>query len=314
MATLAWQDFIEAQKALPGPKSLEQLSAFELLFSDPEVPVSEIAEKIKGPYVQAIIDRKDDPSSLVGREHEAIWRFVTNAVKVMGDHTDRLAALVFEILQISEPYAADAATYDFQLEWSEFSFDFHNPSSTDSERERLSQMFLNNHNFAAKLSTFGNEKLFLGTDASWVITHTLELAPWKFYNFPDIEDKEELFEEDYPEWRDEELDKRGLKSLNYFVPGAAAWFKTNARGIYEREGSMGNETQWEEEKWQWRNSIWTGAKGWSKERFSFWIQRWEWISTVTALERSTRNLAIEAAEIMKQVEKVAADGKGSVTV
>jgi hypothetical protein len=48
---------------------------------------------------------------------------------------------------------------------------------------------------------------------------------------------------------------------------------------------------------------WTGSLGWSKARFHHWMERFEWISTVTALEKKTRAVAKEAAEIMRQIEE-----------
>jgi hypothetical protein len=52
------------------------------------------------------------------------------------------------------------------------------------------------------------------------------------------------------------------------------------------------------------NSKWTGAKGYSKERFRSWRERFEWISTVTALEKETQRIARECARRMAEIESM----------
>ncbi|RAQ57653.1 spherulin-1B precursor [Aspergillus flavus] len=48
---------------------------------------------------------------------------------------------------------------------------------------------------------------------------------------------------------------------------------------------------------------WTGPAGWSKERWGFWKERFEWISTVTALDRQTRKIATKPVEQMTSIER-----------
>lgn len=50
-------------------------------------------------------------------------------------------------------------------------------------------------------------------------------------------------------------------------------------------------------------TTWTGSRGWSKERFAYWRERFEWISKVTILEKKTKEDAREAAELMKKIEE-----------
>ena len=71
--------------------------------------------------------------------------------------------------------------------------------------------------------------------------------------------------------------------------------------LYEMEGDLSGEYDWQDEE---LNSKWTGGKGYSKERFAFWRERFEWITTVTALEKSTQRIARECAERMKEIEGV----------
>lgn len=95
---------------------------------------------------------------------------------------------------------------------------------------------------------------------------------------------------------DYEIRSRDIRTLDYWTPAAAVWFKTDARGIWEMEGPLRSE-------WDWDPSIWKGPKGWSRARFSFWRERFEWIARVTVLRQDTKDDALEAARIMRQIEE-----------
>ncbi|KAH8660004.1 hypothetical protein BX600DRAFT_52951 [Xylariales sp. PMI_506] len=289
MTAPPYRDFIAAQAQLKGPPVAEHLSALELLFDDSQTPVSEVAEKIKQPYFKAI--QEGDPAQ---RQYARVWRTVSNAVKQLTDYNDKLADLVYEIFQIPDPDLAAACSQDFNEEWREFAWNFAQPLSTDPDRAAKCQAWVNMNNFCAKLSARGDPRVDRTCDADTVIRHTLEQTPWEIYHHPDIEEKEDLFEDEYPEWRDAELEKREIRSLNYWVPGAAAWFKIHAGGIYRLEGPMAHDRPG-------KTTNWKGPSGWSKERFAYWIERFEWIATVTALEKETKLLAKDAAEIMEKV-------------
>lgn len=151
--------------------------------------------------------------------------------------------------------------------------------------------------FCAKLSTHGVERLDQRQRAAWVFRHTLEKTPWEKFHHSDIDERLEKYPDDevVRERCDAELEVRDIRSLNSWVPAAATWIKVIGRGLYEMEGPMGDE-------YDWVTTNWKGAKGWSKERFAYWRERFEWISKATVLDRSTKNDAKEAAELMKAIE------------
>jgi hypothetical protein len=74
--TISWQEFIAAQREEEYPLNLEQLSAIETLFSDPSIPVSQIAKEIASPILKA---REEKPKARV-QSHE-LWRTITAAVE-----------------------------------------------------------------------------------------------------------------------------------------------------------------------------------------------------------------------------------------
>jgi hypothetical protein len=169
--------------------------------------------------------------------------------------------------------------------------------STDPNRDAKRQGWLNVNVFSAKLSTYGVPELDERSRAANVLRDTLERTPWEVHHHPDIEEEEENMEEDeYEEYRRNELELRDVRTLNATVPAAAAWIKINGKGIYEMDGPM-------ETEYDWDKTNWTGKKGWSKERFHYWRERFEWISKVTALDKATRGEAKTAAELMKQIEE-----------
>jgi hypothetical protein len=121
------------------------------------------------------------------------------------------------------------------------------------------------------------------------IKKPLEKTPW------DSEEDPDKIEE-YPPRRAHQLELRKIETLNSTVPAAAVWFTINGKGLYEFEcDEVGNEAPWNQTNWK-------GPKGWSKERFAYWRERFEWISNVSELDVETREAAKEAVEAMKKVE------------
>jgi hypothetical protein len=88
--------------------------------------------------------------------------------------------------------------------------------------------------------------------------------------------------------------------LNAKIPAAAKWLKHVGERLYQMQGEMAMEHEWQNEK---LNVKWTGPKGYSKERFAFWRERFEWMTRVTALEKETQKMARECAERMKEIER-----------
>ena len=139
--------------------------------------------------------------------------------------------------------------------------------------------------------------------AGRILRQTLEHTPWEVYHHPDIDDPPFMDPEDYPAWREHQLELQDIRSLNAYLPAAAVWIKINGKGIYDMnkiEGKM--EDEWEPNRDP-EPRTWRGPLGWSKERFHHWMERFDWISKVTALDTKTRDDAREAAEIMRKIEK-----------
>ena len=131
----------------------------------------------------------------------------------------------------------------------------------------------------------------------WVLRRTLEYAPWEKFHYPKIEEYIQDIDDDflYSKARDEELEMIDIRSLNGFVPAAAVWIEYCGKEIYMSETSLGDETP--------AYDLWKGPAGWSKARWAFWKERFELISTFTALDRKTRRIAKRILEQMGKIEQ-----------
>jgi len=127
--------------------------------------------------------------------------------------------------------------------------------------------------------------------------HTLEKTPWEhlppsLQSPPVPDDPEDPLSDKELEY---EREMHDVKKLNTWVPVAAVWIQINAQGLYEMEGPMPDERDW-------ISTNWKGERGWSKERYAYWRARFEAIGDIGELEETTRELAKEAARIMRDVE------------
>jgi hypothetical protein len=177
--------------------------------------------------------------------------------------------------------------------------------SDEPERALKQQAQTNQHAFCAKLSTHSDiAELDQIGRAGFAFRSTCEFAPWELTHFPDIEDwydpEDDPADFDWPARRDLELERVNIKMLNAKIPAAAKWLKHVGERLYQMQGEMAMEHEWQNEK---LNVKWTGPKGYSKERFAFWRERFEWMTRVTALEKETQKMARECAERMKEIER-----------
>jgi hypothetical protein len=172
--------------------------------------------------------------------------------------------------------------------------------SAEKNHAAKRQAQTNQHAFWAKLSAKGVPELDEIRKAGFTFRSTCEFAPWEKVHFPEIE--EWYFPEHEDEWpgiRDRELERTSIRILNAKIPAAAQWIKHVGQRLYEMEGELAGEGDWQNDRF---NVKWTGSKGWSKERFAFWRERFEWMTTITALEKSTQRIARECAGRMKEIE------------
>jgi hypothetical protein len=173
------------------------------------------------------------------------------------------------------------------------------PSDTfDRDAKRQAQM--NQHAFLAKLSTYEVPEIDQIGRAGFVMRSTCEFAPWEKVHFPDIEEYYDFVDEkDWPATRDRELERVSIRILNDKICYAAQWIRLVGKRMYEMEGKMDNEHDWQNDA---LNCKWTAGKGWSRQRFVFWRERLEWMTKITALEKSTQKVAKECADRMKEIE------------
>ncbi|KAG5917190.1 hypothetical protein E4U42_007358 [Claviceps africana] len=298
MTSITAQEFIAAEMEKESPLIPEQLKALTTFFTDADVPTSQIAHDLTRPVISLHQAAKKDPELLNTFDHGRLWSSLADAIGQLPDYIDKIVDLVVEIQKVSDPDGHFSSMVDYRQYWTGFAYDFKVPSSNDPEREAKRQAWINMNSFCAKISKLRIPELDERSRAAWVFKETLERAPWEQFHHPDID--EELDEDPDDEVVAEncayELECRDVRVLEYWAPAAAVWMKIDARGIYEMEGKIS-----EADEQDWNPTTWKGPKGWSKERFAYWMERFEWISKVTVLKRSTRKDAADAAECMKEV-------------
>ncbi|KAF2638024.1 hypothetical protein P280DRAFT_405719 [Massarina eburnea CBS 473.64] len=229
-----------------------------------------------------------------------LWHILEEAVDQFTDDIDKFVDFVVELQKLPDGDRVFEQLPQFRNHWTEFGYRMTDWPSDEEDREAKRQAQTNQHAFLAKLSTRGVPEYDQIGRAGFTFRSTCEFAPWEIVHFPDIEERyDEEDDEDWPETRDRELELYSIKILNAKVPAAAQWIRWVGQRVYEMEGEIEGEFEWQNEA---LNSKWNGEKGCSKERFAFWRKRFEWISTVTALEKDTQRIARECAELMKKIE------------
>jgi len=133
-------------------------------------------------------------------------------------------------------------------------------NSDDDDLAAKRQAQVNEHAFMAKLAVCGVSMLETEIDrAGFVFRSTCEFAPWELVHFPKIEEwYDEEDDEEWPEFRDRELELHNIKILNTKVPLAALWLQLTGQRLYEMRGELGGEHGWQDDA---LNVKWTGGKG-----------------------------------------------------
>ncbi|KAB8251390.1 hypothetical protein BDV35DRAFT_399522 [Aspergillus flavus] len=214
-------------------------------------------------------------------EHGDPWSVLMTAVERFPEQSDRLVDFTVALQQLPNYDWGVQELRELAMYLTEFTFNHADHSFNATTRDQERRGFAKANVFTAKLylrihrpNTFG----YFSGFGSQVLRKTLESAPWEKFHHPSIEAYIEEAEEDwwYNKLCDEELEVIDIRTLNGFVPAAAVWIE-----YYK----------------------WTGPAGWSKERWAFWKERFEWISTVTALDRQTRKIATKPVEQMTSIER-----------
>jgi len=160
------------------------------------------------------------------------------------------------------------------------------------DRAARRQGWVNMSAFGARLSLLGDLELDQRSAAGPFFLQTLEETPWE----NDQSETRERYKDNPVELAYALYKYHSITHLNALVPALAMWIKIDCKGIYEMTGNMTGDTDH-------RVLLWKGPKGWSKERFNFWRQRFEAISQISELEQKTRDDAKEAAILMRKVQE-----------
>ncbi|GFF60131.1 hypothetical protein IFM51744_10186 [Aspergillus udagawae] len=282
--------FVTAQSQKKYAPPTHMLSAIRSLLADPSTPPSAAAREAVSSF---IAESNPDP------DYTSLWPLLFAAMGKFTGQNDRLVDFVAELKSLSDCNGAFGRLDGLSEYMTEFVFDYVDHPFYDSRRDEKRQSWVNVNSFAAKLYARGVRANNVGhlRHGGWVLRKTLEKAPWEKFHHEDIEQELEDLdndedEDEYCKQRDLLLEEIDIRSLNGWVPAAAQWIRHCGKEIYEMEGSMGREFP----------TKWTGSEGWSKERWSFWKERFEWISFVTALDRKTRRIAKEMVEEMARIE------------
>ncbi|KAI9931377.1 hypothetical protein ASPWEDRAFT_169780 [Aspergillus wentii DTO 134E9] len=218
------------------------------------------------------------------------------------EQNDRFVDFIVALETLPDPTGEINQLAGFNEYMTEFAFDYVDRPFSDPEPNVSRQGWVNVNAFTAKLHNRGlptsGRQLVRGGQ---ILRRALERAQWEVYHHPDIDEDLEDFEDDeeeeYCQRRDRFMEEMDIRTLNANAPAAAQWIKYCGKEIYNMEGSLGREVTIITTKW-------TGKPpGWSKERWAFWKERFEWIAGVTALDRKTRRIAKETAEEMSRIEQ-----------
>ncbi|KAF7114424.1 hypothetical protein CNMCM5793_008728 [Aspergillus hiratsukae] len=294
----------QSQKKYPPPTNM--LSAIKSLLADPSTPPSRAAREAASSFIK---ESNPDP------DYTSLWPLLFAAIARFTDQNDRLVDFVLELKSLPDCNGAFSRLDGLSEYMTEFVFDCRSsqilatPQTnkadvdhplSDPQRDEKRQSWVNANSFAAKLYARGIRANNVGhlRHGGWVLRKTLEKAPWEKFHHEDIEQELEDLDndeddEEYCELRDRVLEEIDIRTLNGWVPAAAQWIRYCGKEIYQMEGSMGREFA----------TKWAGSEGWSKERWAFWKERFEWISSVTALDRKTRRIAKEMVEQMASIEQ-----------
>ncbi|EAW23643.1 DUF3632 domain-containing protein [Aspergillus fischeri NRRL 181] len=296
-----YEAFITAQSRKKYPAPASMLSAIKSLLADPSTPPSAAAREAVSCYIQ---ETNPDP------DYTSLWPLLFATIGKFTDQNDRLVDFIAELHSLTECNGAFSRLDGLSEYMTEFVFDYQLQAQTDKadvdhpyydpQRDEKRQAWVNVNSFAAKLYARGIRANHVGhlRHGGWVLRKTLEKAPWEKVHHEDIEQELEDLDnddddEEYCELRDHLLEEIDIRTLNGWVPAAAQWIRHCGREIYAMEGSMGREFP----------TKWTGSEGWSKERWAFWKERFEWVSLVTALDRKTRRIAKETVQEMARIEQ-----------
>ncbi|KAK8104609.1 uncharacterized protein PG998_011642 [Apiospora kogelbergensis] len=313
------ETWIAAQRQSHLPPNEEQLAAFRDLFvtSSPDADgLSQIATRIAKPYIKPWDESRVD----------RLWVIIHSAVEELTSQNDKLVALVLALQRLPDGKGLRGVhRIGVVSDYSE----------KDPDRGKNRKAFVNYNTFLAKLTAQSGDVniLLLQRDRGGrLMRWALERTPWDenspTYEPPDgpwvsDDDSDEDSDEDSAEYSDgdegdkeeegvqEEEEDDGVEEeeeeeedpnykitlLDAIVPAAAQWIKYCPRQMYEMAaagGEMSNDNH---------SNFDTKRGYYSLERWAYWRNRFEEISTMEMLEEGTRRIAQETMERMDAMAK-----------
>ncbi|KAL5356403.1 hypothetical protein BJX96DRAFT_171581 [Aspergillus floccosus] len=266
-----YDPFIDDLFAREDSPELGVIFAFSHLFTEPSTPLHHVACMAATPSIS------DSPGLPVS--NMTLWAPLGEAVEQFPEQVDRLVDFIVALQQL--PY--------FREYCNDFWLFYQDPPRSDTDLATKREAWFNMNTFMAKLAERGVQTESLLQHAGRLLQNALETAPWEEYHFSEIEEAEDGLGDEYEEYRDRELERLcDIRHLDGTIAAVAQWIKIQGRALYEMTGPMDLE----------RERLWDGPPGWSKERWEFWRRRFEWVASVTALDRRTKNIARQAAEEM----------------
>lgn len=108
-----------AEEGKQYPLQPEQIAVFKPFFSDPTVPVSEIARQISVPIIKALQEKNRETKAPDTYRYGTLWRTMGEAIRQLTDFNDRFVKLVLELQKTPDPTGFLVCLDDFHMEWTE---------------------------------------------------------------------------------------------------------------------------------------------------------------------------------------------------
>jgi hypothetical protein len=112
--TPTWQEFIADQEKEEYALIPEQLAAFKILFSEPTIPASEVAQQVAAPLLAQVKGPDDLPNESV------LWRTVAYGIMQLTEFNDRLFDFVVAFQKIKSTNFSFNEMVGFRQHWTEF--------------------------------------------------------------------------------------------------------------------------------------------------------------------------------------------------
>ncbi|MCJ1475104.1 hypothetical protein MMC13_003764 [Lambiella insularis] len=225
-----------------------------------------------------------------------IWSLISDAAKQLPDQHHHLADFVVALQRLPGAIVVENRLFQEEKLWSELpgmqeywrDLVYINIDCADPDKIERCQDDIHINLFTAKLST----RVVSGVDflepSTKALIETLEIALWDENLHAGVHLSE-----------DEQIQRAhsSVWFLNLWIPLAANLITISGDALYRKEGQI--------KLWVKGNgrTKWKGREGFSKERWMFWKECFQWVSMLTEVRDLTRALATRAEEAMDEVER-----------